>query len=461
MKDHEPLIVSPQALFRYRIISTVDAHKRAGHSLADAVCLAADQLHYHANGQARRVSERSIYRWLKAHNNEGLAGLEAKQRQPLDGSLVLTDALIDFVRHERKQDATASLPEMVRRARCQGILTAGEHVDRSTLWRVCQRVGIDTHRRKQPHGGDTRRFAYCERMQMIITDFTFFRAGATRARRAALYLLDDATRYGIDVAVTTSEQTEVFLHAVHQALVRYGYFDALFTDGGPAFTSDDSVRVFAQIGIALVIGTPGYPQGHGKAERFNQSVKRRLLRSLDRAPDVDPDCGALTIRLRNDLREVYNHLSHEGLGGESPHQRWSTSQRPLRPVVGADWLRACFTIEEQRTVSNDHVISFAGTRYEVPRGHAGERITLHRRILEQDALYIQHHDRLVRLQPVDPYANALSRRGTTTTTADEDDARPPRKSASTMHYEQTFGCILDPDGGFADRIPHPCSNERE
>jgi putative transposase len=458
MREHEPLWVSPQALFRYRIVSAVRGHRLVGRSLAEAVGLVARPLHYEASGQARRVSERSIYRWLRAYEKEGLAGLEDKQRQPLAGSRALTDELVDFVRQERERDATASLPELLRRARAQGVVRAGHRVNRSTLWRVCRRLGIPTRRRKQPHQGDMRRFAYRERMQMVLADFTHFRAGATRARRAALYLLDDATRFGLQVAVSTSEQADVFLHAVHQVLVRYGAFDALFTDGGSAFTGNDCARVFAQLGIALIIGTPGYPEGHGKVERFNQAVKGRLLRSLDGAPDVDPDCGALTLRLRHDLRQVYNHLPHEGLGKESPHQRWSRSQRPLRPVAGADWLRACFTISEQRRVSSDHVVSFAGTRYEVPRGHAGERIILHRRILEDDALYIHHHDRLLRLHPVDLYANALSGRGTC---SNDDSPGPRSKTASTMRYEQAFAPILDADGGFADNTPHHRNQEMD
>ncbi len=455
----QPLFVSPQALFRYRIVSAVGGHRLAGRPLADAVRLVAGEFHIDPGGQARRASDRSIYRWLKAYDEKGLSGLEPRQREPLAGSRVLSDELIDFLRHEREQDATASLPEMVRRARAQGIVKAGERTCRSTVWRTCRRLGIATHRRKQPHGGDTRRFAFRERMQMVLADFTHFRAGSTRARRAALYLLDDATRYGLAMTVATSEQTEVFLHAIHDVLQRHGHFDALYTDGGAAFTSDDTTRVFAQLGIALIIGTPRYPEAHGKIERFNRTAKDRVLRSLDNAPDVDPDCGAMSLRLRHDLREVYNHTPHESLNDQTPQQRWSHSERPLRPVPGEDWLRRCFTIAEQRRVSNDHVVSFGGVLYEVPRGHAGERITLHRRILEDDTLYVQHQDRLVRLHPVDPHTNAHSRRGTRVERDEE--ALPLSKSASTMHYEQAYGCVLDADGGLPDEIPSDSDNEEQ
>jgi len=44
-----------------------------------------------------------------------------------------------------------------------------------------------------------------------------------------------------------------------------------------------------------------------------------VLRHLAGSPEVDPDCGALELRLRHWLREIYNHTPHQGLGGDTRH----------------------------------------------------------------------------------------------------------------------------------------------
>ena len=56
---------SPEALFRYRLVSEVRAGVLRGENQADAVCAVAGRDHPDFNGNLRRVSERTLYRWLK------------------------------------------------------------------------------------------------------------------------------------------------------------------------------------------------------------------------------------------------------------------------------------------------------------------------------------------------------------------------------------------------------------
>ena len=451
MSDHDLLILSPEALFRYRIISTVEALVLSGRPLSGVVRQVAADIHPTVYGHPRRVSERTVYRWLAAFRKHGVVGFEPSRRDPLADSHVLSKKLLDFLKSEREASKDASIPELILRARKCGILTHTEKVDRTTVWRTFKRLGIETRRRSPPNGGDTRRFAYKRRMQMLLADFVHFRAGESRARRAALYLLDDATRFGLWVSVSTSENHEVFLRALNDVLRRFGLVSAIYADHGPAFSADDCARACANLNIPLILGTRRYPQGRGKIERFNRSVKRRLLRSLDKAVEVDPDCGSLDLRLRHDLYESYNHLPHEGLDNATPQHRWDACERDLRPVESEAQLTNAFTLTEKRLVSNDHIISYEGTRYEVPRGHAKERITLFRRILEGGALYVLHEGQLVRLQPVDTYHNAISPRGQSRHESEE--SGTPSKTASTYAFERAYGPITNEDGGFSDPTP--------
>jgi len=119
----------------------------------------------------------------------------------------------------------------------------------------------------------------------------------------------------------------------------------------------------------------------------------------------------------------------------------------LRPVPDEQWLRDRFTLRDTRRVSNDHVISHDGVLYEVPRGLAGERVEVHRRLLD-GSLHVLHAGRLVQLRPLDAEHNAASPRARR-----QDD--PPEESiittASALRYEARFGSVLDDDGGCTDK----------
>jgi len=443
-----------EVLFRYRVVSAIAALELGGIRRSAAVRLVAETAHLDEREAPRHVSERTLYRWLAEYRDHQLDGLEPARRCQLDGSLVLSDKLMTFLAEERGRDRDASIPELLRRAEQYEVIPKAVEIDRSTAWRVMRRTGVETRRRKQPKDADTRRFRYAERMQMALVDFKHFRAGACRAKRAAVYFLDDATRSGLGVCVCTSEQPEVVLRLLDKVIRRCGLMDLLYWDGGSGFKDKEVLYVVSKLRIHPVHGRARYPEGHGAIEAFNRSLKAREIRTYDGAPHIDPDCGALTLRLEHDLFEVYNHLPHEALDGDTPHQRWSQSNRALRPPVSETWMSECFTVPLDRRVSGDHVVSVDGTHYEVPRGHAGEWVNLYRRLLEQtpeqDALYIHHNNNLVRLHPVDLTFNATSGRARSNREPDNEVTPVPAKSASTLSFEKTYGSMLDPDGGYPD-----------
>ncbi|MCP5045328.1 MAG: transposase family protein [bacterium] len=451
MANFDPL-PSPIARFRYLVISAVLALILQGWRRSAAVREVAGRAHFD-RGSLRQVSVRSVWRWLAAYEAHGLAGLELQPRARVAESAVLPERFLVFLKTEHAADPRASIPELIRRARLTGTLHPKARADRSTVWRAMRRMKLDTRRKPAPHGDDTRRFAYLERMQLVMVDFKHFRAGATRKKRVAIYFLDDATRYGLGVQVApgSGEPSDVVLRALAKLLRRYGRMDAIYWDHGPGFIADDSQLVCTQLEIPTFFGAAAYPQGHGKIERFNRSVKARLLRTLDRADDIDPDCGALQLRLDHDLFDVYNHLPHESLDGDTPYERWTTSARDLRPVDSDGWLQERFTLPLERKVSNDHVISYAGTLLEVPRSLRPGRHVFMRRLLEDDALYAVQGDRLVRLHPLDPHFNATSNRAQRP--KQQEIELPPSKAASTLAFEQAYPSLVDADGGFTDPQP--------
>jgi transposase InsO family protein len=441
---------SPAGLFRFQVVCRVLDRERQGLVRAEAVRVTAAEDHPLPHGGLRRIGGRSIYRWLKAFERDGFAGLVPARHRATPASLVLPAPMLDFLASQKKADRRASLPELIRRARELGVVSPGQRVDRTTVWRTARRRGIETRRGRVCRTRDTRRFAYPHRLDMVLCDGKHFRAGAQRRKRVALVFLDDATRYGLHAVVGPSESAALFLRGLYETICRHGLMTACYLDRGPGFIALDTLAVAVRLDVRIIHGAAGYPQGHGKVEKFHQRTWAAVLRGLDRRPEVDPDCGALELRLQHYLREVYNHTPHEGLGGSTPAERFHGDERALRLPDSRDELRRDFVVHLERRVSNDHIVSVDSLAYEVPRGLAGQTVQLQRHVLD-GSLAVLHDGRVVPLQVVDLARNAHAPRAADS--AAEDAVHPLPKTSAELAFERDLGAVVDADGGFRDLQP--------
>lgn len=447
MADKIHLRLSPTALFRYQVVSAVEARVVSGWSLPQAVREICQMSFQDLSGSPRPLSERSVYRWLKAYRRRGIEGLEDARRATIADSAVLPKALLDFVRLEKARDPEASVPELIERARRIGILAPEETPNRTSVWRACRRMKLPT-RRATKLAEEKRRFSYPNRMLMVLADGKHFRAGVRRLKRVALNFLDDATRFGLTSLVGTSENTELFLRGLFQTISRYGLMTALYLDRGPGFISDDTFQVCARLGIRLIHGAPAYPEGHGKIERFHRTQLARTLRGLDKNPEVDADPAALTLRLSHWLHQLYNQTPHEGLDLDTPASRWEKDPRPLDFPQDPRWLDNQFVLSLERRVSADNVVSFESTSYEMPSGYEGQRILLFRDLLSEE-LFVFHQGRRVVLHPLDPVRNAYAKRGPRSFDSFEPASDPPT-TAANIAFDSTFAPLVDDQGNFPD-----------
>lgn len=456
----ERIQASAEALFRYRVVSVVLATELGGEGVSAAVKKAAQQGHLTLLGEAREVDERTVWRWLSAWREGGLSTLEPQPREGSGAGSSLPKQLVDFLVAQKQQDVRASVPELLRRSVQMGVLARLDDVDRVTVWRALKERGQATLRRPNRVQRDVRRWGYAHRMQLTLCDGKHFRAGAKRSKRVALFFLDDATRRGLDVVVGTSESTWLFLNVLFQVVSEVGLMDVVYLDRGPGFRSDDTALVVAQLGRALVLGEAAYPEGHGKIEKFNQTATHAILRNLDGRADVDDDCGSLTLRLRHYLLHVYNHTPHESLSLKTPQQCWDADERSLEFVASMADLRRRFVLHEQRTVSADNVLPVDSVDYEVPRGHAGQKLVVQRHVLD-GTVSIQHDGHLVQLHPVDRVANATAGRARGRSAPDEAPTPILPPTAAELMWRKDFAPVVGPDGGYLPQLPNDNDEENE
>lgn len=446
----------PEALFRFKVVSEVLVAQATGLSRAVAVADVVSKLHVSVEGELRQVRARTVYRWLATFETGGYLALTPALRSRTNTSLVLPELFCDFLRQQKNEDPAASVPELILRARVLGIIKPQLHIDRTTAYRACRRMGLPVGKRKRQRDRDSRRYAFPHRMDMVLCDGKHFRAGVGRLKRVALFFLDDATRMGLHAVIGTAECAELFIRGLYETIHQHGLMSGLYLDHGPGFIASDTLDVVRQLGVLLVHGEKAYPEGHGKIERFNQNALYALLHSLDGRPDVDPDCGALAIRLQHFLREVYNQRPHESLGRLSPALRFKQDERPLRfPDSDAD-LRSRFILHLRRHVSTDHIVSVEGVHYEMPRGHGNTWVVLQRHLLD-DALRFRHHDDLITLKPVDLEQNARAPRISRNTARPSKDDRPAParpKSAAHLLFDRDFKPVVTPDGDCLPTTPN-------
>lgn len=432
------------AISRYGAVALVLARVAEGRSISQAISEVTKGVLLDLSGKEIRITGRTLYRWVSAYKKYGLDGLCPKSRKLRRASRVLSDDFLAFMTKQKELDPDSSLPELIRRAVLLGI--GGGKISRSTAWRAARKLNLPIFASSGLDKTDMRRFQYTHRMQMVLCDGKHFRAGEQRLRRVALIFIDDSSRFTLDGEVGTSESSNFFLRSLWSVIKKWGLMAALYIDHGPGFISADTATVCARLGIAIIFGRVRYPEGHGKVERFNRTMKADLIRNLSRNPEVDPSVSALSIRLRHYLVNDYNRRHHEEIK-QSPESVFLADSLPLSLPEDLEKMAQHFVICETRRVSRDQIVSVDGINYEMPQGYAGRIVEVYRNILD-GTVSVKHQNKMITLQPPDLTLNAMTPRIIATTK--EVKSRPVR-SAADIAFMKDHQPIVGTGGDFFNR----------
>lgn len=86
----------------------------------------------------------------------------------------------------------------------------------------------------------------------------------------------------------------------------------LYTDNGPGFISGVMENYLATRGIKHILGTPYHPQGRGKIERLNRTLKGPICLLVYCSPDE-------LVKAADEAVKRYNATPHEALDNVSPN----------------------------------------------------------------------------------------------------------------------------------------------
>jgi transposase InsO family protein len=223
-------------------------------------------------------------------------------------------------------------------------------------------------------------------------------AVADQQRQVFLFaFLDDHTRLVPHAQFYWNEQLPRMEDCFKRAVLRHGIPLAVYVDRGKVYTSKQFDTICASLGVQRILGTPYYPEGRGKIERFFQFVQADFLPELNRAEVTS--LAQLNQSLLAWLEVVYHrHLNVET--GQSPLERFRQQVHPTTRPVDPASLRHAFLHRDQRKVAPTATVSFQGNRYRVPDYLRGRTIELRYDPFDLSQLELWFQDTF--LQPLQP-----------------------------------------------------------
>jgi putative transposase len=432
------------AIARYLVVSQVCAAVAAGMAKTEAVEEVAERVHLARGNKPRRYGVRTIWRWVREWEAEGLDGLSSAARSRPESSLAA--AFLAHLAEQKRSDPTVSIPEVIRLARAAGVIAEDDLVDRTTVWRECRRLGLPTLRRDPGKRSRQRPWRLPHRLQCVLADGKHFRAGSERAKRVAVIFLDNATRFVLGAVVGTAESAALALRGLRKVVRRWGLMSCLYVDLG--FDNGDLARATAALRISLILGARKYPEGRGSLERFNRTIGEQLLCGWPGNPAVDPDLSALELRVEHWAFELYNHTPHEGLGLDTPADRFHADTRALQLPESQTKVDEAFVTSFLRQVKNHNCISVDGELWEVPLGHRRHQVEVFRNMITAE-LAVLHEGLRTVLKQVDLTANAYQRRSASTSTEPNPS---PRETAADAAWMRDHPPLVDDNGNYSEDV---------
>jgi len=309
------------------------------------------------------------YKWLRRFKAEGRSGLEERSRRP----------------HRSPERTPSELEGRVLAVRAEHPAWGGRKIRKvlertgltppagSTITEILRRAGV----LEGPRAGLPRewtRFEHPRPNDLWQMDFKGHFALA-EGRCHPLTVLDDHSRYALEIGACGDERTETVQARLTAAFRRYGLPWRILADNGPPWGTAGSIQRHTRltvwlmdVGVEVTHGRPLHPQTQGKDERFHRTLKAELLdrRSF---PTLDQAQVAFDA-----WREIYNaHRPHEALAMSVPSDRYVISTRPMPERISPPEYEPHVQI---RTVSSPGCISFKGRQIDCPKAFVGRRVVL-------------------------------------------------------------------------------------
>ena len=354
----------------------------------------------------RAVSGPTLARWERQYKQDGFDGLKPKPRDDRDQPRSISPDTLDRAEALKRQqphrssrsivqalsmDTTQPIPEDAIAPRTLRRQLALRNATTSQL--LAEQRPKPYRRFERTHFGDLWQ-ADALHGPMLPDP-----AHPGQQRQVVLFaFLDDHTRLVPHAQFYWNEQLPRLEDCFKRAMLRYGRPLSIYVDRAKVHVSKQLDTICATLGVQRILGTPYYPEGRGKIERFFQFVQSDFLPELA-ASSVD------TLPLLNESLmawlEVVYHCKVHSETGQAPVERYRQDETPTtRPVDPTD-LRQAFAHRDQRKVTKTATFDFKGNRYRVADYLRGRTIELRYDPFDLNHVEIWFHNTFLQVAELD------------------------------------------------------------
>jgi len=273
------------------------------------------------------VSKDVVYRWVKAYQEQGEAGLRNKVRSS-ERRRKLPGPVRKKIVEIKKREPFFGVQRISHLLKRVFFLSASPETVRRTL----QEESLIVPYQKR-HSSNITRPRFFERStpnQMWQGDIFTFRLGGRYAYLVGM--IDDYSRYMVGLELYRSQTADQVIEVYRRAVGEYGVPKEVLTDRGRQYTNwRGTTRFERELGkdrVKHIKSQAHHPMTLGKIERFWKTVYEEFLvrsqfGSFEEAQE----------RVRHWVK-YYNHKRpHQGIGGLFPADRYFEIQGELRKVM--------------------------------------------------------------------------------------------------------------------------------
>ena len=318
-----------------------------------------------------RIAPGTLRDWISRYEAGGrqLQSLYPKERKDNGRPRSIDEETAANLVQLRQEMPTATIATVIQTMENRGLTRPGQRLAHTTVWRFLTRQALMPSAHKPPV--DRRKFEAELPNDIWQSDVMHGPKVLVEGRYRKTYLIafiDDHSRLIPFAAFYLSENLAAFLDAFEQALLKRGLPRKLYVDNGSAYRSHQFEHICASLAIALIHAKPYQPQGKGKIERFNRTVRMQFLPTLPDTMTLDALNAAW-----HTWCDTYHQRRHSATG-KSPWQSFTDHMQCLR--AAPDNLKDHFRFVARRTVAKDRTVTIDGRLFEAPVALIGKRIDL-------------------------------------------------------------------------------------
>jgi len=369
--------------------------------------------HYDIPCSSRRsVSTSTLARWERIYQEHGFDGLKPQPRSDQGACRAISLETLDRAETLKREQPLRSARSIIRILSLDTTNPIPEpHIAPRTLRRQLARRGATAaqllaEQRPKPYRRFERsHFGDLWQGDAMHGPYLPDPADPDRQRQVFLFaFLDDHTRLVPHAQFYWNEQLPRMEDCFKRAILRYGRPVSVYVDQGSVYKAAQFNTVCACLGIQRILGTPYYPEGRGKIERFFQFVQSDFLPELAHS-------SVTTLRQLNESLlawiEVVYHPKLHAETGQAPLERFRQDPAPTTRPADPQELHQALLHRDRRKVTKTATFSFHHNRYRVPDYLRGQSVELRYDPFDLTQIEVWFNDAFLQLAEPDAIVTTL------------------------------------------------------